>query len=124
MNNGSLWRGILIALLVLGAATAIGVSAYNAGVAQGIAESGRALAAPPAAGVPYAGVPYPYYGWHRPWGFGFFPIFPFFFIFFVFLALRGLFWRGPWHRGGWGYGHGYGYGAPPDQRSDEAPPRS
>jgi hypothetical protein len=118
MNNGSLWRGILIALLVLGAAAAIGVGAYNAGVTQGIAESSRALAASP----PTAGVPYPYYGWHRPWGFGFFPIFPLFFIFFVFLALRGLFWRGPRYYGGWGCG--YGYGPPPDRRADEAHPRS
>lgn len=116
MNNGSLWRGILIALLVLGAAAAIGVGAYNAGVAQGIAEGGRAVAAPAPGAVPYA-----YYGWHRPWGFGFFPIFPFFFILFVFLALRGLWWRGPWYRGA---GCGYGYPPPPDRRPDEAHPRS
>lgn len=116
MNNGSLWRGILIALLVLGVAAAIGVGAYNAGMAHGIAESGRAVAAaPPAAGVPYA-----YYGWHRPWGF--FPFFPFFSILLVFLILRGLWWRGPWgYRGGCGYGY---YGPRPDQRHDEAHPRS
>ena len=123
MNNSSLWRGILIALLVLAAATAIGVGAYNAGMAQGIAESGRALAAPPPAGVPYA-----YYGWHRPWGHGLFPIVQLFFIFFVFLAVRAVWWRGPWHRGGYGYGPGcgYGYGYPPpaDRQPDEAHPRS
>jgi len=122
MNNGSLWRGILIALLVVSAAAAIGVGAYNAGVAQGITESGRVLAAPPSAAVPYAGVPYHYYGWHRPWGVGFFPIFPFFSILFVFLILRAFWWGGPWHRDGWRYGHGYGPAR--DQRSDEAHPRS
>ena len=118
MNNGSWWRGVLIALLVLGAAAAIGVGACNAGMAQGIAESSRALAAPP------AGVPYAYYGWHRPWGVGFFPIFPFFFILLVFLAARGLWWRGGWHRGGYGYGCGYGYPPPGDRRPDEAHTRS
>jgi hypothetical protein len=114
-NSATVWRGVLVALLVLGAAAAIGVGAYNAGMAQGIAVSGHALAAPPPGAVPYA-----YYGWHRPWGVGFFPIFPFFSILFVFLILRGLWWRGPWYRGGWRGG----YGPPPDRPSDEAHPRS
>jgi hypothetical protein len=96
MNNRSLWRAVAIAALVIAGAAAIGIGAYNAGVAQGIAESGRAVAAPPA-GAPYA------YVWPRPWGFGFFPffpIFPFLFVVFLFFVLRGLLWRGPW-RSGW-----------------------
>jgi hypothetical protein len=92
MNNRSLLRALGIAALVLAAAAAIGIGAYNAGVAQGIAESGRAIAVPPAAGTPYV------YMW-RPWGFGFFPIFPIFFLFFLFFVVRGLLWRGSW-RGG------------------------
>jgi hypothetical protein len=95
MNNRSIIRALAIAALVVLGAAAIGIGAYNAGVAQGIAQSG-ALAAQP------AGTPYPIhpYGWYGPWGFGFFPIFPFFFFLLFFFVLRGLFWRGPW-RGGW-----------------------
>ena len=101
MSNRSPVRALAIAALVIAAAAAIGVGAYNAGVAQGIAETGRAIAAPPA-GTPYV------YVWPRPWGFGFFPIFPIFFLLFLFFVLRAVMWRGPW-RGGWGCG----YGVPP-----------
>jgi hypothetical protein len=94
MNNRSLIRVLAIVALVIASAAAIGIGAYNAGVAQGIAESGRAIAASPA-GTPYV------YLWPRPWGFGFFPIFPIFFVIFLFFVVRGLLWRGPW-RGGWG----------------------
>jgi hypothetical protein len=105
MNNRSRLQALAIAALVVTGAAAIGIGAYNAGVAQGIAESGRAIAAPPA-GTPYV------YVWPRPWGFGFFPffpIFPIFFLVFFFVVVRGLLWRGPW-RGGWGRGYD---GVPP-----------
>ena len=102
MNHPSPWRALFIALLVVLGAVALGVSTYHAGVANGIAESGRAIAAPPA-GTPYV------YVWPRPWGFGFFPIFPIFFLLFFFFAARSLLWRGPW-RGGCGWRHG---GVPP-----------
>jgi hypothetical protein len=102
MNNRTVRHALAIAVLATGAALAIGIGAYNAGVAHGIAESGRAIAATPA-GAPYV------YVWPRPWGFGF-GFFPFFFfLVFLFFVLRGLMWRGPW-RGGWGYRHG---GVPP-----------
>lgn len=85
MNNRHRWAVIAAALVL---AAIVGVVAYNAGVARGIADSGKLVAAP--AGAPY---PYPYYGWHRPWGPG--HIFaPFLLILFVFLIVRGLFWRG------------------------------
>ena len=45
MNSSLWWRGVLVAVLVIGVTAAIGIGSYNAGVAQGIAESGRALAA-------------------------------------------------------------------------------
>jgi hypothetical protein len=101
MNNRYVWRALAIAVLVIAGAAAIGIGAYNAGMAQGIAESGRALAAPPA-GAPYV------YVWPRPWGFGFFPFFPLFFLVLFFFVVRGLLWRGRW-----GGGCGYRYGGVP-----------
>jgi hypothetical protein len=116
MNNSALWRGVLVAVLVIGAATAIGIGSYNAGVAQGIVESGRFAAASPGA------VPYPY-GWHRPWGGGFFPIFPLLFFFLFFAVMRSWWWGG---RGGWRRHHG---GVPPafeewHRRAHAEPPPS
>jgi hypothetical protein len=104
MNNGALWRGILIAVLVIGAASAIGIGSYNAGVAHGFAESGRAIAAAPGAET-YL------HGRHHSWGWGFFPIFPLLVFFWFFVVMRGLWWRGPW-RGGWGHRYHYD-GVPP-----------
>jgi len=97
MNNRSLFRVLAIVALVLVGAAAIGIGAYNAGMAQGMAFSGRAAAAP-LAGAPYV------YVWPHPWGFGFFPLFPLLFIFLFFFVLRGLFWRGPWYARGCGHG--------------------
>ncbi|MCA1553965.1 MAG: hypothetical protein LC737_06265 [Chloroflexi bacterium] len=92
MEGRSLGR-IVFALLVIVLAVGIGVSVYNAGVAQGLAESGKIVA--PATGVPYVGVPF----FFRPWGFGFGLfgwLFPLLFFFLIFGLLRGLFWRGRW----------------------------
>jgi hypothetical protein len=82
----------VIALLVI-----VSVYAYNAGVAQGLVQSGKLGTAP--------GAVVPVLGWYpRPWGFGFFPVFPLFFflLFWVFVS-RSLLWRG--------YGHGRRYTA-------------
>ena len=95
MNNRSIIRALAVSALVVAGAAAIAIGAYNAGVAQGIAQS--AALTTPAAGAPYAVYPYL---WQRPWGFGLFPIFPFFFVLLFFFVLRGLFWRARWH-GGW-----------------------
>jgi hypothetical protein len=89
MNN-RLFGALAIAALIFVGGAAIGIGAYNAGVAQGIAESGRMIAAPPA-GPPYV------YVWPRPWGFGFFPFFPILFFLLFFFAVRGLLWRGRWY---------------------------
>ena len=110
MNNRSIVRAVTIGVLVLAAAAAIAIGAYNAGIAHGIAESARVAAAPPAGTPVY---PYPYM-WGRPWGFGLFPIFPFFLLIFLFFVARGLFWRGPW-RGGCGY---YAHQPPPRPAAD------
>src|SRR6266850_8255475 len=103
MNNRTVFRALAFAALAVAAAVAIGIGAYNAGVAQGIAESGRLIAAPPA-GTPYV------YVWPRPWGFGFFPFFPLLFlVLFFFFVMRALLWKARWH-GGWRYRHD---GVPP-----------
>jgi hypothetical protein len=101
MNNNTRWIAIVGALLF---AAVVGFWAYQAGVAHGIEQSGKIVAATPGgpspAPYPY---PYPYYGWgwHRPWGFGFLFV-PFFFLFW-FLVVRGLFWRrAAWYGGGCG----------------------
>jgi hypothetical protein len=102
--------GILLTLVVLAGALAVGYYAYQAGVAQGLADSGKLV-------VPEAGARlYPFYGpfWHRPFGFGFGflgCLFPVLFFFLFFGLLRGLFWR-PWG-GGWGHRGHWGRGAPP-----------
>jgi hypothetical protein len=92
-------RAIVGVLLAVAAAAAVGMFAYNAGVAQGLAESARWAATP---GAP---PPYPYM-W-RPWGFGF-GFFPILLLLFFFFGLRRLLGGGR----GWGYGH-YGDGVPP-----------
>ena len=93
MNNRQLFRALAVGALILAGASAIGIGAYNAGVAQGIAETSRMIAAPQA-GTPYV------YVWPRPWGFGFFPFFPLLFLFLFFFVVRGVLWRGRWHGGG------------------------
>jgi hypothetical protein len=97
-------RGFVAVLFALAAAAAVGFFAYNAGFAQGVAESARVAATP--------GGPAPYlYMWPRPWGFGF-GFFPFFLLLLCFFLLRRLLWGGP----RWGWGHYYD-GVPP--RFDE-----
>src|SRR5690348_15238499 len=51
MSNRSLLRGLAVAVLAVAAAAAIGIGAYNAGVAHGIAEGGRAITAQSGAAV-------------------------------------------------------------------------
>jgi hypothetical protein len=106
MNNNSYRWIVLVGVLLL--AVVVGFTAWQAGVAHGIEQSGKIVVpSSGGAGGPYPyPAPYPYY-WHRPWGFGFFFV-PFFFIFWIFVV-RGLFWR----RGG------YGGGCGPRDRFDE-----
>lgn len=86
---------VLIALVLIAGALGIGAYAYQAGVAQGMIDSGRVV--PPPAGAPF----YPYYGpfFFRPfgWGFGLLGcLFPLLFFLLFFALLRGFFWRGRW----------------------------
>jgi hypothetical protein len=95
---------VLSVLVVIAAIAGIGVYAYNLGVAQGLAESGK-LAAPPAGIAPHS-----YYGgpfFFRPFGFGLAGcIFPLLLAFLTLALLRGLFWHKHWggHHGHWGKG--------------------
>jgi len=93
--NRSPIRVIVVLLLVLAGAAAIGVASYNAGVQHGFVEASRTAALPPE-GTPRV------YVWAGPWHPGYFPVFPFFFGFLLFVfVLRGLLWRGSWRGGPW-----------------------
>ena len=121
--SGRTFAAILLVIVLGIGATALGVTAYNAGVtaglAQNVAESGGSVVVAPGYGVG------PYVGWGYGWGggFGFLGFFAFlFFIFIVFGLIRAVFGmgRGWGHRGyygpggpgrGWDYRHGNGYDA-------------
>ena len=110
--NGRIVVRIVLALLVVVALVGLGVTVYNAGVAQGLAASGKLVA--PEGSV----APYPYYPpFYRPWGVGLGClglIFPLLFALLILGALRGLFFAGGHHRWGWGGVHGeWPRGVPP-----------
>jgi hypothetical protein len=92
---------ILLAVVLVAVAIGIGVTAYDAGLANGLAQSGHVVVTP--AGQPVA--PYVGYGWGYGWGFGHgFGIFGFLgtllFIFLILGLLRAAFGG----RRGWGPG--------------------
>jgi hypothetical protein len=94
-------RGIVGLTVTLAIALIIGVGAYQLGVAQGLAQTGTAVA-PVAYYHPF------FYG-----GFGF--LFPLLFIFLLFFLIRGAFWGGSGRRyGGYGY-----YRGDPRERFEE-----
>lgn len=106
--NGRTILAIVLVLILVAAGASIGFWAYNAGVAQGMVESGKVAA--PAQGF----APYPfYYGpFFHPFGFGLFGLLiPLFFLFLFFGLLRALFWRGRW--GGHGPHGRWADGTPP-----------
>jgi len=101
--NGRFWIRLALTLVFVAALIGVGAYIYNAGVAQGLAESAR-VAGGESGTLPMYG-PYA-----RPFfGFGFFGwLIPLFFLFLFFGALRAIFWRRPWGgsrmRGPWGNG--------------------
>ncbi|MBI4769256.1 MAG: hypothetical protein HY784_02300 [Chloroflexi bacterium] len=97
MNGRTIFKVVLAVMVIVAAAGLAGL-AFNAGVARGLAESGKLPAITAAPGA----VPYPFYGpffFHRPFGFGLLGlIFPLLFLFLLFGLLRRAFWHGPrWH---------------------------
>jgi len=93
---------ILLVVVLVGAAIGIGVTAYDAGVTNGLAQTGQVVVTPGA----YPVAPYVGYGWGH--GFGFFGFFGFLlFLFLVFGLIRAAFGG----RRGWGPGgHGHDRG--------------
>jgi hypothetical protein len=97
--NGRTFAGVVLGILLVVGAAAIGISAYNAGVTAGLVESGQVVVAPGTAVGPYVGG---YNGGHSWFGgvFGFLGFLLFLFLFFALLrAAFGGWGRG---RGGWG----------------------
>jgi hypothetical protein len=124
-GKGFVFR-VIGALLLVGLMVAGGFMAYQAGVAQGVAEAPVVATAISQAADNGAGAPLGYghgYGYGHPYGFGrhHFGFFPFgicgsiLFVFFFFGLLRMIFFR-PWHAG-WGHhghwGRHWEGGAPP-----------
>jgi len=96
---------VLLTLLLVGGAAALGYMAYTAGVAQGAAQSGVQVVTP---AVSSAVAPMPYYGypayWYHPFGFGFLGcLVPLFFLFLFFFAMRLAFGGFGHHHGPWGW---------------------
>jgi hypothetical protein len=95
---------VALVLVAAMAFLAVGTTAYRAGVARGVVESGK-LAGPEGGHFLY---PYPPY-WFHPFGFGFGGfLFPLLFVFLLF----GVFGRRRW-AGGCGYGRDGGPGGVP-----------
>lgn len=98
--NGRIFLAILLVLVIVAGAVGLGTYAYNAGIAQGLAQSGKVVA-PDGSAVPYYG---PFF--YRPFGFGFDGIlFGCFFLFLIVGLIRAIFWRRHWgmqgRRGMW-----------------------
>jgi hypothetical protein len=100
--SGRTLAGILLTIVIVVGGVFLGIGAYNAGVTQGLIDSGQVTTPGPYVGGPYIG------GWGYGWGggpgFGFFGFLAtLFFIFLVFALVRAAFggrrgWGGP---GGW-----------------------
>lgn len=102
--RGRTFAQILLAIILIGAAIGLGVTAYNAGVSAGLAQTGTVTVAPAGPYVGYA------WGWGFGHGFGFFGFLGgLLFLFLLFGLIRAAFGGG--HRRGWGGPGGWGDGS-------------
>ena len=111
--NGRTVARILLAIVLIGGAIGLGVTAYNAGVTAGLVQSGQVVVTP--GGVPVApGAAYIGYGYGYGWGgghaFGFFGFLGGLLFLFLFIGLLRAAFGG--HRRGWGPGGAGGPGGP------------
>ena len=97
--NGRIAVRVLLAVILIVVVAGLGFYAYNIGLGQGLAESGKIVAPDGAAPLAYS----PWF--HRPFfGFGIFScLAPLLFLFLFFGLLRVIFGHGP---RGWGRHHG------------------
>ena len=108
--NGRTIARILLVVVLIGGALAVGVTSYNAGVTAGLVQSGQAVVVP--GGYPVApGTAYVGYGWGFGHGFGLFGFLGGLLFLFLLIGLiraavggprRG--WGGPGGPRGWGDG--------------------
>ena len=97
--NGRTFARILLAIVLIGGAIGLGVTAYDAGVSAGLVQSGQVVVSP--GGVPVApAAPYVGYGWGWGIGHGFFGFFGTLLFLFLFFGLLRAAFGG--HRRGWG----------------------
>jgi hypothetical protein len=94
---------ILLVVVLVGAAIGIGVTAYDAGVTSGLAQTGQVVVRPDG----YAVAPYVGYGWGFGHGFGFFGFLGMLLFLFLLLGLIRAAFGG---RRGWGPGGHHGEG--------------
>lgn len=98
----TIWGSVILAVLLTAALVGLGLVVFNAGLTQGLAESGKLVAPAVGNSVP---APFAWYGYPHPWGFGFGLLgclLPLLLIMVSFGLLRRLLWFRPW---GPGWGH-------------------
>ena len=107
MNGRTIARILLAVILIVGAIS-LGVTAYNAGVTAGLAQTGQVVVAN--GGYLAPGGPYVGYGWGFGWGhgFGFFGFLGGLLFLFLLIGLIRAAFGGP--RRGWGPGYGSRHG--------------
>lgn len=90
--NRSTWLGVVMALVIAAGLGGLGLMVFNAGVAQGLAESGKLAIAAGSQGAATTGA---WYAYPHAWGFGFGPLgclVPFLLLLGFFAVMRLLFW--------------------------------